>query len=461
MANLLSDGVSINHSGYIAYITNNQSIILVIRKKAMDIFVARDAPGSQSGTCVLCDPTDLPQCACSKNEMCIYSAATCSACTRPMCIPNPSSAAKTNTGGIAGGVVAGIIVISAVTFFVWWFWIRPKRQEELEEEWEAEEEEEKAGAASFELEGRSKRASVHTVASRTSTMLSRASNIIPIAFIPGVTADGSVPPVPPIPAARNFATSPGARSPGAGSAIFFSPGDLRNSAYSSTSTKRDTYTDRASISPSLARESIASDIYHDDATAHPMPAQHAVMTRPNMVSVVPPSLTSDAASDRSSISSAQLSPRIAMQSVTLKPQTVTIGKKANARLISRNTSNASSFKPTMRSPLAAHHDSDTDEEEDEEDPHARARQSLLRNRDTVSTTMSLPLISTVGVSPFADPLPSTVLASVMEEGSIRRSSTASTINDNNNNNNNTDGRSINGNDNKQSPFSDVHAVEKH
>ncbi|KAJ9625755.1 hypothetical protein H2203_004517 [Taxawa tesnikishii (nom. ined.)] len=179
-----------------------------------------------------------------------------------------------NVGAIAGGVIGGVIFIAIATFLVWRFCIRPRRQR-YEEAWEEEDDVATQKHAQFN-ELRDQRASVHTVHSMASTILSRASNVIPIAFIPGVTnRDGSnAPPVPPIPAAR------------ADGAIFFKPGDIRGSAYSDASSidNRSTFFGRPSITPSLARSSVG-DIYRGDAVVNPMPAQTVLRGKANMVSV--------------------------------------------------------------------------------------------------------------------------------------------------------------------------------
>ncbi|PSK42296.1 hypothetical protein B9Z65_4210 [Elsinoe australis] len=380
-----------------------------------------------------------------------------------------------NVGAIAGGVVGGVAFVAIATFLVWWFWIRPRREfDDYDEDWEEEEHHE--DVKSQFREERDQRASVHTVHSVASTVLSRASNMIPIAFIPGVTnRDGTTgtPPVPPIPAARSFSPSPLSSQYTAGDAIFFSPGDLRNSAYSSTSTldNRKTFIGRPSISPSLARESVASDIYHDDAGANPMPAQQVVMTRPNMVSLksgnsVPTTSAGSVNSDFASAHTSQsISPKVVMPSSGApsmlsnasfrKPNAVTILKKAggpsgNSRFPVRQTSDAST-KPSLRSPLGLDTDIDTD---DDEDPHARARQSLLRNRES---NVSSPATSTV-TSPFSDEASHSdlqrsassrytagALSAVIEEATRRASRVP--------NHNGLGGRDT-------SPFGDEHATEK-
>lgn len=123
---------------------------------------------------------------------------------------------------------------------------------------------------------RDARASTHTVASIASTVLTRASNIIQIAYIPGVTNRSApstpgllVPPVPPIPIALSDAGTPRYEQE-----HFFMPGDLRDSTYSALS-------DRTSY----ARTSVASTIYGKNAVVAPVPAQTVIRGKAAVVSV--------------------------------------------------------------------------------------------------------------------------------------------------------------------------------
>jgi len=123
---------------------------------------------------------------------------------------------------------------------------------------------------------RDARASTHTVASIASTVLTRASNIIQIAYIPGVTNRSApstpgllVPPVPPIPIALSSNNSSPYEQE-----HFFMPGDLRDSTYSGIS-------DRTSY----ARTSVASTIYGKNAVVSPIPAQTVIRGKPALVSV--------------------------------------------------------------------------------------------------------------------------------------------------------------------------------
>jgi hypothetical protein len=147
-----------------------------------------------------------------------------------------------------------VAAIALVVFLVWWFVIRKKRQERQE----AEKNNEFSAA-------RSERQSI------ASTVLTRASNVIQIAYIPGVTNRSPpetpaslVPPVPPLPGATP-------------DQHFFMPGDLRDSSWTTT-------TGHQSISPTL-RSSVATTIYRNDAIVSAIPAQQIQRSRAAVVSI--------------------------------------------------------------------------------------------------------------------------------------------------------------------------------
>ncbi|KAF7117344.1 hypothetical protein CNMCM5793_006093 [Aspergillus hiratsukae] len=176
---------------------------------------------------------------------------------------NSSDGGGSNVGAIAGGVIGGLAFVAIVTFLIWWFFVRKKRIEYDQQGGDAAEK-----RSAFE-DARQSRKSTNSIAS---TVLTRASNVIQIAYIPGVTnrsppeTPGSlVPPVPPLPGA-----SPDQH--------FFMPGDLRDSAWSDVSQAH------RSIAPSL-RSSVATTIYRSNAIVSPMPAQQVMRTRAAVVSI--------------------------------------------------------------------------------------------------------------------------------------------------------------------------------
>jgi hypothetical protein len=160
---------------------------------------------------------------------------------------------------------------------VWRFCIKTKRQQYEQEDWREEREESLRDPAEKDFaRRRDARASTHTVTSIASTVLTRASNIIQIAYIPGVTNRSApstpgllVPPVPPIPIALSSASTPRYEQE-----HFFMPGDLRDSTYSGIS-------DRTSY----ARTSVASTIYGKNAIVSPVPAQTVIRGKAAVVSV--------------------------------------------------------------------------------------------------------------------------------------------------------------------------------
>ncbi|MCJ1362856.1 hypothetical protein MMC16_001962 [Acarospora aff. strigata] len=212
---------------------------------------------------------------------------------QPAATSSPSSGHKPSStaGAIAGGVIGGLVVIALATWLVWRFCIKRRRQEYDENEWPE-------GAAAGEKGGdgltmqRNARASTHTVGSIASTVLTRASNVIQIAYIPGVTNRSPpstpghlIPPVPPLP----FDSSPSlnASTPHFGQdQHFFMPGDFRDSTYSgvSDSDGRSSFA-RQSITPSLARSSVATTIYRNNAIVNPSPAQTILRGKAAVVSV--------------------------------------------------------------------------------------------------------------------------------------------------------------------------------
>ncbi|KJZ76340.1 hypothetical protein HIM_04422 [Hirsutella minnesotensis 3608] len=245
----------------------------------------------QKQECAQCGDTSKLECPkCPSGQVCQYTVPLdCTQCAQSVCMTDDSSPAPTGTGGsgssgpsagpIAGGVVGGIFFIAALTYLVWRFLIKPKRsrisQEIYESSAKSARDVEKDTASRF-----THRSSTHTVHSIASTVLTRASNIIQIAYIPGVTNRATpssptvlVPPVPPIP--MHHAESN--RGSGLDDPHFFVPGNLRDSTYSGISE----FSDRASYAQ---RSSIASTIYGRQAQIQ-SPAQTGMRAKPTVVSV--------------------------------------------------------------------------------------------------------------------------------------------------------------------------------
>jgi len=218
---------------------------------------------------------------------CSASVRTCDTCPTTSCIIDPTAAALAanaaaakssgpNVGAIAGGVIGGVAAIAILVYLIWRFFIKKKRTE-YESEY-VDQYSDSATEAEKEFSARrDARASTHTVGSIASTVLTRASNIIQIAYIPGVTNRSApstpgllVPPVPPIPIALSNASTPSYEDQ-----HFFMPGDLRDSTYSAM-------TDRTSYAP---RSSVASTIYGKHAVVSPLPAQTVMRGKAAVISV--------------------------------------------------------------------------------------------------------------------------------------------------------------------------------
>lgn len=266
----------------------------VIARDVVEVkeILARLSLNRRDGECVKCDDTSKLKCpSCPSGESCQYTVPTnCSQCPRSFCAKDDTPAAGSggsdtgssgpSAGPIAGGVIGGIVAIAIITYLIWRFVIKPKRaanphQSVYETTTSASRHAEKDDAS-----GMTRRSSTHTVHSIASTVLTRASNIIQIAYIPGVTnratptsPDVLVPPVPPIPMQH----SEGNRESGQGDQHFFVPGNLRDSTYSGISA----FSDRTSYAP---RSSIASTIYGRQAQVQ-TPAQTGMRAKPTVVSV--------------------------------------------------------------------------------------------------------------------------------------------------------------------------------
>ena len=252
--------------------------------------------------CVQC-PDSPPTCpVCPSGQTCSLVGGNCDSCQASVCTkvgasdssspPQPPTKHSSAAGPIAGGVVGGVVLIAVITYLLWRFWIKKKRESFVPSEWNVDDLRSEKSPAHSQFPGnRDARASTHTVGSIASTVLTRASNIIQIAYIPGVTnrsesSPDLIPPVPPIPAfspAHSAASTP---QPGQADQHFFMPADLRDSTYSgyTEGDNRTSYA-RSSTSPSMMRSSVATNVYRNNAVVNPVPAQIATRFKPGVVSV--------------------------------------------------------------------------------------------------------------------------------------------------------------------------------
>lgn len=233
-------------------------------------------------------------------------------------------------------------MVALLVFLVYWFWIRPRKAKHQAEEWQDEQESvEKNGVNQFNV-GDPRRASTRSVAS---TVLTRASNIIQIAYIPGVTnrsmhsSPELIPPVPPIPAASAKNSALNSSEP---DQHFFMPEDLRQSSYSNPGRRT-----------SMTRGSVTSTQYTNDAIVNPIPAQAITRMKPTAVSVKssskttpdlsrsgspPPIPTSTYAASAGSLTPASRQP-------TLNTKSSIVGKFAQPKAITVTRKGSNSLKP--------------------------------------------------------------------------------------------------------------------
>lgn len=281
---------------------------------------------------------------------------------------------------------------------------------------------EKRSQVGLHPEARQSTRSVHSIAS---TVLTRASNVIQIAYIPGVTNRSPpdtpgllVPPVPPLPLATVSNTSASSSPHFEQDQHFFMPGDLRDSTWSA-------YTDstRNSISPSLARSSVATTIYRNNAVVDPVPAQQALRGKAVMVRTKSGTTTPSTPHAPFLRASAPLVPRVPPQpSPSLaNSNSPFIGRSVVARPVQVRKTSSYTSVPTMknlqqaqsstRSSGASHsrgkrlspNISDETSSDEDTDPHARSRQSLMGKRPAHESGITVIDDSpTVREKPFGD-----------------------------------------------------------
>ena len=243
----------------------------------------------------------------------------------------PTHSASSTAGAIAGGVIGGIVVIVAVTFLVWRFCIKKRRREFDESVWEEDNENMEKGGDQLSLR-RDARASTQTMQSTASTSYTRASNVIQIAYIPGVTnrsiesSPELVPPVPPIPAASmNHSNTSSPQMTGGD--LYLMPSDIRDSTFSG-------YSDRSSMS----RSSVATTIYRNNAVVNPVPAQTVTRAK-----AVPVSVKSSGKNSPTTLSRPSTPPIHTMPSInSLQTKSSIVGRMATPRTVTvtRSPSNA-------------------------------------------------------------------------------------------------------------------------
>ncbi|KAF7510823.1 hypothetical protein GJ744_005923 [Endocarpon pusillum] len=330
--------------------------------------------------CVQC-PEDTPTCpTCASDETCLLQTTSCDACASAQCVKVNSLPGQTetkkasSTPAIAGGVAGGVVFIIITTFLIWRFCIRKRRQQWDEQVW-TETDQSITGIEKRDQSGLNREARQSTRSSIASTVRTRASNVIQIAYIPGVTNRSPTespgllaPPVPPIPsgsANTSSATSPNFEQ----DRHFFMPNDLRGSTYTDIS-------GRQSLSPSLVRASMATTIYPNHAEISARPAVQALRGKAAVVTVnksgnnspADSSTPGDTTPPTSQTQKGILNSPIVARNVTARPIQV---KKSNSGRRNQvptlaNLKAASANKSVSLRPQAAKLD---DRSEDETDPN--------------------------------------------------------------------------------------------
>ena len=394
--------------------------------------------------CVECPPIPVAcPTTCAPDESCIYRATTCDSCGSTSCIkktvlqPDSAQATPTNStssiGPIAGGVVGGIAAIVIMTFLVWRFCVRGRRRQS-QSQWEEDTRGIEKGEVDQSSMRRDHRASSATVApSIASTSYTRASNVIQIAYIPGVTnrSDHSspelIPPVPPIPAAGHMSRD---------DQHFF-----RLSTYSG-------FSDDASVAN---RSSFASTVYRNNAIVNPLPAQAATRMKATPVSVKSsnrpsPNISRSVTPPMPALPSQQsLSTKSSIVGRVGAPRTVMVTRKRSDQRdqiyeldASGSERSGSPFVPPDRrfddaSPQYSHHSSAFDEaSSDEEDSNALAERRLIGqsrrsevttiNEDSpTSSQMTTPFVTSSGREGRRHRKTSTSLNQIIEEATRKAS----------------------------------------
>lgn len=260
--------------------------------------------------CVQCPP-EAPACRpCAVDETCQLNSQSCDSCAATSCVKMGQlpgqlvEKPETPIGPIIGGVVGGVVAVAVATFLIWWFCVRPKRKAAAVA-WDPPEKRDQSTLARS-----ARQSAAHSIAS---TVLSRASNVIPIAYIPGVTvrsppeSPGIPPPMPGFPSSN--VSTPGPEQ------HFFMPNDLRDSTWSDTSS----IDPRISLAPSLVR----STFYGDNAVVPPVPAVQAFRAQANVVSVKSGITTPSGLSTNTRLPAIPQGPKLGSSNSSIVAKTVT------------------------------------------------------------------------------------------------------------------------------------------
>ncbi|CAY70686.1 Hypothetical protein PAS_chr3_0637 [Komagataella phaffii GS115] len=156
---------------------------------------------SSQDNCVTC--SDVPTCpTCKSNEKCVLTARTCSTCPEMSCVHDENSGSSSSlssaaTGGISAGAVVGALVIFSLMGFLYFRYVyKPKKMRQQDEEANNVKDmtDDKSTLSNTQKSGDidlERRNSSLTLSTMANTILTKTSNIIPIAYIPGVMVSNS------------------------------------------------------------------------------------------------------------------------------------------------------------------------------------------------------------------------------------------------------------------------------
>lgn len=425
---------------------------------------------------------------CPTNQVCQKTVVfSCQVCPTAYCGKDEVAAATKKSsdgpgaGAIAGAVIGGIVFIAIITYLVWRFCIKAKRSQYEIPQLKVQDEDLDHTSGNVEAEKdfaqrRDQRSSMHTVHSIASTVLTRASNIIQIAYIPGVTNRATptspnvlVPPVPPIPLALSNAHSPSPYE----EPHFFVPGDLRDSTYSGfsaytdrTSYARTSYAARTSMAPSVvsavippppltgirgkaAIVSLKSTTGSSGSTTPPVPSIDFEKYGKGTDLKPPPS---PGAASTFSVGSTFLNNASASTATQMRPQLVTMGSKrakVNPLVIKKSNAAPSSPAASTGSGISPSDDDHLTSGRLTMGGGSMSSMSSVAQRERDSAAVTIIDDTEAVEGPFSDPKPSHEsshsLSAVIEEATKRAAR--------------GDARGDSGKERDGSPFADSHAMK--
>ncbi|KAH3679070.1 hypothetical protein WICMUC_001265 [Wickerhamomyces mucosus] len=143
---------------------------------------------TDSNGCIVC--SDVPDCpSCPAGKSCSLTIQSCTECSTAYCSANSSGIlSKASIGGLAGGIIGGIIILLFLGFLFYRYYLKKRiafnRIHQTKDYSEFEDIDMEFHHNILREEAMEKPSTRTSIAT---TIFTRASNIIPIAYIPGVT----------------------------------------------------------------------------------------------------------------------------------------------------------------------------------------------------------------------------------------------------------------------------------